>query len=67
MKHTFPDNITAHVCLMADMTQRTVLVSPSETFGKALVRLGIEQDDILSYEVSNAPLHYEPDLSVGSR
>ena len=67
MSHCFPDKPTAHVCFMADMSHRTVIVSPSETFGHALARLGIMQDDILSYELQNSPLHYEGDFSVATR
>ncbi len=67
MKHVFPDNITAHVLTLCNGSTRTVLVSPSETFGKALARLSIKEDDVKSVLLPSAPLTYEPDWSVGSR
>lgn len=67
MQHIFPDKVTAHVCHLADGSQRTVLVSPTETFGKALARMGYSADDVESVTLINAPLNYEPDYSIASR
>lgn len=52
---------------MLDWSVVYVLVTPSETFGKAIARLGIASEDIRSVEAENAPMHYEPDFSIASR
>lgn len=67
MNHVFPSKVTAHVTTFANGHSRNVLVSPSETFGKALVRMGYSPDDVKSVALINAPLDYEPDYSIASR
>lgn len=65
--HCFPDTVIRHVLVMLDWSVVYVLVTPSETFGKAIARLGIASEDIRSVEAENAPMHYEPDFSIASR
>lgn len=67
MNHTFPAKVTAHVVTFANGHSRNILVAPSETFGKALARMGYSADDVKSVTLINAPLDYEPDYSIASR
>lgn len=67
MKNIFPDKITPHKLTFRDGSRLTLLVPPSETYGKALARSGYLDEDVVSIEIPDAPLHYEPDSTPASR
>jgi len=62
----FPDSVLLHTVTFCGGAVIDIHVSPSETLGKACVRMGRIIRDIRSIAVSG-PLHYEPDLVVRSR
>lgn len=65
--HCFPDKITAHKLTFNDGSRLTLLVPPSETYGKALARSGYKDEDVSCIELGDSPLSYEPDNSIASR
>ena len=67
MHNVFPDKITAHKLTFRDGSRLTLLVPPSETYGKALARSGYADADVVSIELPDSPLHYEPDNAIASR
>ena len=62
----FPDSVLLHTVTFGSGAVIDIHVAPSETLGKACVRMGRIIRDIRSIAVSG-PLHYEPDLVVRSR
>ena len=66
MNHCFPDITTLHTVAFNNGEEVPVYVSSCETLGKALVRLSLDPEDVTRIAVGG-PLHYEPDLTVGSR
>lgn len=66
-KHCFPSQVTEHKVTIVDGTNFKLFVSPCETFGHALARMGIPPDSVASVGLDNAPMYYEPDFSSASR
>ncbi len=65
--HCFPDTITAHKLTFNDGSRITLLVAPTETYGKAMARAGYRDEDVSCIELEDSPLNYEPDNSIASR
>ena len=63
---SFPDSVLLHTVTFCSGAVIDIHVAPSETLGKACVRMGRIIRDIRKIAVSG-PLHYEPDLTVVSR
>lgn len=55
-----------HDVTFQDGSRLPVFVAPSETFGRALARLGFGANEVASVAVSG-PLNYEPDYAIASR
>jgi hypothetical protein len=66
-KYSFPDKITEHVITLTNGAKMRLLVSASETFGKALARANINPDDVTCVGLSTGPIWYEPDYAIASR
>ena len=62
----FPDSVLLHTVTFCGGAVIDIHVAPSETLGKACVRMGRTTRDVRKIAVSG-PLHYEPDLTVRSR
>ena len=63
---SFPDSVLLHTVTFCSGAVIDIHVAPSETLGKACVRMGRIIRDVRKIAVSG-PLHYEPDLTVMSR
>ena len=66
-KHSFPDKITEHIVTLTSGKKFQLYVSSFETFGRALARSGVSENEVTCVALSNAPIWYEPDYSIASR
>lgn len=65
-RYSFPSTTLRHDVTFIDGSHLPVFVAPSETFGKALSRLGFGANQVASVAISG-PLNYEPDYAIASR
>ena len=66
-KYAFPDQITEHTVTLTNGNKFRLYVSPSETFGRALMRFGICESEVICVGISTGPVWYEPDYAIASR
>jgi len=66
-KYSFPDKVTEHTVTLTNNKKFRLYVSPSETFGRALARFGIDESEVTCLGLSTGPIWYEPDYAIASR